>query len=135
MGMNEAEAAKSATARAKSAPIRELGAGSRTEHDVLHGSGPVEKHTDLAARVGRNFGQRACEFVVDDAVRLDAAACEAFEGFDLAGFEAGGIAVDLNGVLLLVRLLAPRFRRARRRGRGRRSGRAVSDRLPTRPKG
>jgi hypothetical protein len=77
---------------------------------VLDGSCAVEEDADLPSGISGDFRQRAREFVVDDAVRLDAASREAFEGFDLAGLEAGGVAVDLNGVLLRASELA----RARR---------------------
>lgn len=74
---------------------------------MLDGSGAVEEDANLSAGIRGNFGQRASEVVIDDAIGLDAPAREAFEGFDLAGFEAGGVAVDLNGVLLLLRLRSP----------------------------
>jgi len=68
------------------------------EHDVLDAAGSIEEHADLAADVVRDLGQLAGELVRDDPVFGKAATAETFEGFDLICLEAGGVAVDLDGV-------------------------------------
>jgi len=67
---------------------------------VLDDACAIDEHADLAADVGRERGQLAGELVRDEAVGEQPPLTEALEGLDLAGLEAAGIAVDLDGGLL-----------------------------------
>jgi hypothetical protein len=64
----------------------------------LDASRAVEQNPDLPADVIREGGHLSCEVVRDDSVIREPAPGEALERFDLAGFEARGVAVDLDGV-------------------------------------
>lgn len=60
----------------------------------------VDQHSDLAADLTTQFGELACEVVVEENVRVESSTEEALELLDLAGLQAAGIAVDLDCRLL-----------------------------------
>jgi hypothetical protein len=97
--MDAAQAAKASLAGAQAPPLGHLDAALGADHRVRHGAAAVDQHADLAAEVGREFGQLAREFLGDEAIGWEAAPVEALEGVNLAGLEALCVAEDLDGSL------------------------------------
>ena len=64
---------------------------------------PIDQHADLPTDLPREFRQLSREIVVEANVCVEATAKQAFELFDLAGLEAFGVSVDLDGELLRTR--------------------------------
>ena len=101
MGLDQAQASQASATRAQATPVRELRVGRAADQDVLDGPRPVEKHPHLPSDLPRQLGQLPGELVRDEAVCVESSPDQALEGLDLAGFEAVGIAVNLDEVLLL----------------------------------
>ena len=95
------QATQASATRAQATPVRELRVGRAADQDVLDGPRPVEKHPHLPSDLPRQLGQLPGELVRDEAVCVESSPDQALEGLDLAGFEAVGIAVNLDEVLLL----------------------------------
>jgi hypothetical protein len=68
------------------------------DHDVLHAARSIEQDADLSADIVGKLGQLSGELIGNDSVFREASAPQAFERFDLAGLEAGRVAMDLDGV-------------------------------------
>ncbi len=117
MRLQEAQTAQAAATGAQTAPVRELRPRWTADHDVLDGPRPVDEHADLTTDLARELGQLARQLVRDEAVCAEAPPEQALKGLDLAGFEAVGIAVNLDEVLLLPNRWRGPFE-GRRRGQG-----------------
>ena len=97
MGVDQPEAAQAAAASAQATPVGELDARAAPDHHVLDGAAAVEQDAHLTAHVVRKRRQLPGQLVGDEAIVREAATSETFEGFDLAGLEAGRVSVDLDG--------------------------------------
>ena len=67
---------------------------------MLDAARAVDQHAYLATYVTRELRERSGEIVGHEAVFAESTSAEPLEGLDLARFEAGGVAVDLDGGLL-----------------------------------
>ncbi|GGM07498.1 hypothetical protein GCM10010841_14720 [Deinococcus aerophilus] len=89
--MQQVVARQPVLARAEGRQFGALGIGNR---DTQHPATPVDQHADLAADVTRQFSQRAGEFGSPDPARLDTAAVQVAQGFQLCRAQARGIAMN-----------------------------------------
>jgi hypothetical protein len=86
----------------QSSPIRQFERTRPADHHVRDTAPPIHENADLAANLTTQLREVTSKFVGEEGIRVDSAAKEPLELLVLAGFEALGIAVDLDGGLLAV---------------------------------
>lgn len=100
MCLQAAKAAEPAAAGSESTPIRELGASTVSDHDVLYFPAPVDENAHLAANIVADLGEVPRQIMGDQAVSTQLTAEESLKLLNLTGLEATGVAVDLDEKML-----------------------------------
>ncbi len=99
--MNATQSAKATATGPQSAPVGKFNRLRSPAHHVGHFAAPIDEDSDLAADLETDLREFASEFVTDDVFHRNAAPGESFQPAYLAGFEAAGVVVDVDGVTSL----------------------------------
>ena len=96
VGVDAAQPAQPAAARAQAAPVGHRDAARVAHHHVGDRAAPVDQHPDLAAGLARELAELAGELVGDQALRREPTLGQAFELAGLAGLQAVRVAGDVD---------------------------------------